>query len=830
MPEQTKITRICPYLGLVGDRDSHFSYPETAHLCFVAGQETSIPLEHQSKFCLNRNYSACAHFAAPSAQPLSLAQSDPISAKRSKSSLRQTVLLILAGLVAGLLVTLNIYYYNYTVPNQPPSTPSITQVAVNPLPTASVTPTATEYLTENHTPVADAFLATPTPTVTPRPGTDIYTLSPLRADIGWFSNREDRGNYFGDSFLYAGVLQGKIYNSAFQFDLSSIPRGAPIYSAALQLTGLHDDDLSRVNDRPDNGVWALRLLNSEIDQNWREHDFQDILNAPALQTLHPLLSSHDLAVGRTNTFEFTPDQIEILYTRLLQDEIPTVSFRIDGPIVGPDNLFAWDSGYGSESQDNDVILVLEVGSPPATPPSLDYVVVTSTPTPENVVTAAAIVLQMTADATRLGTATPPPANMVTATPFPDFLIITPTPTPENPATAQALVLEATAIALTTGTPPPVPTNAVTATPSPTFTPTPTYVLITATPTAASLSVAATQVAEAINQGRIPTPLPDNWVTPIVVTSTPTPINTATAQAIALLATVDAFANGTATPTPGNVIVATSTPVFEVIPLILTAIPSTPTPIPQAVPSVLLGKILFQSDREIQSDQPGAGPGNSPAPPGPPGILPAPPGQPGQAGQEGVHVYVYDPQTGELGRLTDSWPYFVAQERDTYSADTVYRTYTKQLLWTNIRTEQGNMPTVELAIHFYDYKYKVEKIVTRMGAGIVYESVWSPVSNDIAFVATESGNDEIWVINYDGSNPRQLTRNTWEWDKSPSWSPDGSQIVFMSNRTGNQQLWIMNADGSDQHLLMGWDNWTPYNDWGPVWVKYLTPPPPQDQPR
>jgi hypothetical protein len=24
--------------------------------------------------------------------------------------------------------------------------------------------------------------------------------------------------------------------------------------------------------------------------------------------------------------------------------------------------------------------------------------------------------------------------------------------------------------------------------------------------------------------------------------------------------------------------------------------------------------------------------------------------------------------------------------------------------------------------------------------------------------------------------------------------------------------------------MGWDNWTPYNDWGPVWVKYLDPAP------
>jgi Tol biopolymer transport system component len=212
---------------------------------------------------------------------------------------------------------------------------------------------------------------------------------------------------------------------------------------------------------------------------------------------------------------------------------------------------------------------------------------------------------------------------------------------------------------------------------------------------------------------------------------------------------------------------------------------------------LLGKILFLSDRE---------------------------------GAESEYAYVYDPATGQLGRLTDSWPYHAARERDTYSADTVFQAYTKQLLWTNIRTETGNIPTEELAIHVYDYKYKAERIATRMGAGIVYDPAWSPVSNEIAFVATESGNDEIWVINADGSQPRQLTRNTWEWDKSPSWSPDGRQIVFMSNRTGNQQLWVMQADGSDPRLLMGWDNWTPYNDWAPVWVKYLDPAPPPDQER
>ena len=34
------------------------------------------------------------------------------------------------------------------------------------------------------------------------------------------------------------------------------------------------------------------------------------------------------------------------------------------------------------------------------------------------------------------------------------------------------------------------------------------------------------------------------------------------------------------------------------------------------------------------------------------------------------------------------------------------------------------------------------------------------------------------------------------DTSPNYSPDGSKIVFNSDRGGNQQLYVMNRDGSD----------------------------------
>ena len=243
----------------------------------------------------------------------------------------------------------------------------------------------------------------------------------------------------------------------------------------------------------------------------------------------------------------------------------------------------------------------------------------------------------------------------------------------------------------------------------------------------------------------------------------------------------------------------------------------PDSTPQPIPSALLGKVLFRSDREGRD-------------------------------AEDV-IYLFDPETGELGRLTDNWPYFAARKRNAYSADAVYRTYNKKLLWTNVEVGDElvgttRMPTTVYALHVYDYKYKVENVITKFGSGWVWDPVWSPTSNQIAFVSNDSGDDEIWVINHDGTGANRLTETNEAFNAAnigkdtfipevngyPSWSPDGSKIVFWSNRTGNRQLWIMNADGSDEQLLMGWDNWTPYNDWDPVWVKYLNPPPPEDQER
>jgi len=407
--------------------------------------------------------------------------------------------------------------------------------------------------------------------------------------VGWVSSDEPI-NHFGDASLYTGIRDGQIFHGAFQFDLAFLEPGSLVYYAALELTAYADQQPVA------SGEWSVRILSTAADPEWPLHGFDDIHGAAVVHTLSPTLSPDDLVPGQTVILEFNAAQRAELEQRIARG---VISFRLDGPSFGNDNLFNWYSGYGGGATGMGPILRLAV-APPAretTPttqriaglgtPTPTYVIVTSQPTPRNMLTAAANALTATAWATTVGTPTPLPLNWVTP------VIVTATPTPENEATITAQAILDNAIVLLTGTPTPTPGNMWTATP------TPTNVVITSVPTAENLATSAAQALTATAWATLtgtPTPLPANWVTPIIVTATPTPANRATVAARNAEATAAAFLTGTPTPTPNNLwaVTVTPTPLFIYLEDLPAAGTTTPTPI--SLPSVLQGQIGFVSDR------------------------------------------------------------------------------------------------------------------------------------------------------------------------------------------------------------------------------------------
>lgn len=81
----------------------------------------------------------------------------------------------------------------------------------------------------------------------------------------------------------------------------------------------------------------------------------------------------------------------------------------------------------------------------------------------------------------------------------------------------------------------------------------------------------------------------------------------------------------------------------------------------------------------------------------------------------------------------------------------------------------------------------------------WEPVWSPDGTEIALVSDRDGDDEILVMDSDGSNVRQLTSNA-EDDTDPAWAPDGSKIAFDRGET-DVSIWVMDGDGSGARRIV-----------------------------
>ncbi len=609
----------------------------------------------------------------PSALPYQLAETEltpiPITPP-SRSRTLEFVLWSLAALalVAALLLVANNFFPNL-LPNLVGTAgvqPTATTVAV--VPTTAPTATSTLLPTDAPTPIippTSAPLVLPTP---PADGTQFSTL-PIAGVTGWIANDEETPHY-ADVNLHAGTFQGQALSSIVQFNLRNNPKDSKILYAALELTGR---DASRLGQ---DGEWQIEILENSPTTNWREATSEQIAQAKTLGTIGTPLTFSDLGQGRLNRFILNATELQLLEQ---QFQNGNVVLRLRGPVGDGDNLFTWESGVGSTALSAPTLhLVLVPGQ---------FVIVTNTPPPENILTAAAYVVRGTDRAKRNGTPTSFPPGVATATPGGEVVIIpAETAIAQNRETADARAAIATAFARTTGT----------------YTPTPPSII------------------------QFPT------FTPVIITNV-----------------------STATPIPPDAN--------------LLAIPIDYTK------CRCQGRILLLSDRF--------------------------------GGDKGNPIMLAADGT-ELGKLSGDLYYNLALAREPYSPDRK-----KKIIYPND-------PNGVQQIGYLDLETNEVVILTNFSKGIAYAGAWSPDgnANAIAFVSTERGNtDEIYVYDFGTQTSTRITEapeNLLPLTKHPSWSPDSQQIVFWSTRDGTPQIWVMNRDGSNLRNISN----NSFNETNPVWVK------------
>ncbi|MFN8485451.1 MAG: S8 family serine peptidase [Anaerolineae bacterium] len=378
-------------------------------------------------------------------------------------------------------------------------------------PTPSSTPTTTPTVTPSITPTQ------------PVPGQVVVAITPAAGMVGWVSDNKSSG--WTDTDLFAGYWGGQRYLGGIQFALSSIPPGATLLWAQLELTGRNTSFLTPAAG----ATWAARWLDKRIDGAFPPADYATFLGAPIQESIGSQLTTDKLGVGTLNTLLFTSAQTTALAGQVSGSG--RITFRLDGPTTGTSsNVMSWSTGYGSG------------GSGPSVKPVLRVAYVVSTPT-------------ATATSTRTSTATPTSTTTATSTPTPSNTPTnTPTVTPSNTPTNTPTV-----------TPSNTPTNTPTVTPSNTPTNTRTW-----TPTTT------------------PTATPSNTPTPTnTPTATRTATSTATATSIPPTATATATpipptATATATPIPPTA-TATATPIPPTATATATPIPPTATATATSVP-------------------------------------------------------------------------------------------------------------------------------------------------------------------------------------------------------------------------------------------------------
>ena len=84
---------------------------------------------------------------------------------------------------------------------------------------------------------------------------------------------------------------------------------------------------------------------------------------------------------------------------------------------------------------------------------------------------------------------------------------------------------------------------------------------------------------------------------------------------------------------------------------------------------------------------------------------------------------------------------------------------------------------------------------------VFTGRQGPFLSRIAFISNRTGDSELWVMDWNGENQKQLTKHN-SLALAPTWSPDGKNLVFTSYLRGTPALYLLTPQ--EGYLKLLWD--------------------------
>lgn len=174
------------------------------------------------------------------------------------------------------------------------------------------------------------------------------------------------------------------------------------------------------------------------------------------------------------------------------------------------------------------------------------------------------------------------------------------------------------------------------------------------------------------------------------------------------------------------------------------------------------------------------------------------------GELQLDAKVYFPDSGQTilsKRFTgapDNPRSFAHQAADEITALTQYRgvARTKIAFVSNRDTPARGRAAKELYVMDYD-GFNPRRVTVNRSLNIL--PAWSPDGRALAYVSYRQGQPDVFVASIYEGRSSNLTGGRGQ-SFAPAWSPDGKRVAYASNRGGNMDVWVANADGSGARRL------------------------------